>query len=227
MGMIETPGLRCLWSRRQGQDLIVLLPGVLMQPQDFADAGFFSDVDERQLSLDVCVVELDMAHAADGKALQPLVPGLLQPAQRQYRQIWLGGISLGGFMTLVTAQAHPGLVHGLCLLAPYPGSRLVTNAIARAGGLDAWQATPEQLSDAEYRVWHWLKSPPVDLPVFAGYGTSDRFVNGMRALCDRFPASARHPVEGDHDWPAWKRLWWAFLDRQWVGAQAPMYPGTP
>lgn len=106
----------------------------------------------------------------------------------------------------------PGAVDGLCLLAPYPGSRLTTNAITRAGGLSVWQATPEELSDPEFRMWNWLRRPPADFPVFVGYGTEDRFAAGMKQIADCFPASAGQALPGDHDWPVWQRLWEGFLD---------------
>jgi len=97
-------------------------------------------------------------------------------------------------------------------LAPYPGSRLTTNAIARAGGLAHWQATPEELTDPEFRMWRWLQKPPPDFPVFVGYGTEDRFAEGMQQIAECFPPAARHALPGDHDWPVWQLLWERFLD---------------
>jgi pimeloyl-ACP methyl ester carboxylesterase len=195
-----------------GEDLLVLLPGAYMQPEDFVQAGFFSAVSTRQLSLDLCAVALDVATITAGDALPQLQHQVLAPARANYRRVWLGGISLGGLLALCQAADQPATVDGLCLLAPYPGSRLTGNAITRAGGLDRWEASAEQLSDPEFRAWRWLKAPPPALPVFVGYGTEDRFADGMQRIAECFPPAARRAVPGDHDWPAWQQLWEYFLD---------------
>jgi pimeloyl-ACP methyl ester carboxylesterase len=205
--------LRTLRHDCGGTDLLVLLPGAYMLPGDFAKAGFFAAVDRRRLALDLVAVDLGLDAISNGSALPTLQAEVLAPArQKGYRRIWLGGISLGGLLALNHAANLPGSVDGLCLLAPYPGSRLTANAIAEAGGLDQWQATPEQLTDPEFRVWNWLKHPPPELPVFIGYGSEDRFAEGMQALAERLPPAARHIIPGDHEWPVWQVLWEHFLD---------------
>lgn len=208
--MNATP-LRCLRADRGAADLLVLLPGAHMRPEDFVEAGFFAEVEQRALALDLCAVAIDMATVSDGRAVGALRREVLQPARRTHGRVWLGGISLGGLLALETTASHPELVDGLCLIAPYPGSRLVINAIARAGGIDAWQPTAEALRDPDARVWHWLKAPPLHRPVFVGHGLQDRFADGMAQLAARFPEASRHTVAGDHDWPAWRALWLRFL----------------
>ena len=155
---------------------------------------------------------------ACGEAIPAILDQIIRPARRSYRRVWLGGISLGGLLALNLVADHPGEIDGLCLIAPYPGSRLTTNAIGRAGGLDAWQPTAEELRDPEFRVYRWLKAPPAELPVFVGHGRDDRFAGGMQAIAERFPANARQCVAGDHDWPAWRDLWEHFLDRRLFNA---------
>ena len=204
--------LRTLDLVRGSDTLLVLLPGAYMQPKDFVAAGFFAALERRELSLDLRIVALDLETITSGAALAMLQQQILDPARANYRRVWLGGISLGGLLAMCQAADQPQTVDGLCLLAPYPGSRLTANAIARAGGLDAWEASPEQLADPEFRAWRWLKSPPAALPAFVGYGSEDRFADGMRRIAECFPAAARHTVPGDHDWPAWQQLWEHFLD---------------
>lgn len=195
-------------------DLLVLLPGAYMTAADFEQAGFFAAVAERRLRLDLIAVDLGLDAISSGTALPALQAEILSPARQQgYARIWLGGISLGGLLALCHNADTPGAVDGLCLLAPYPGSRLTTNAIARAGGLATWQATPEELSDPEFRMWQWLRQPPAGFPVFVGYGTEDRFAAGMKQIADCFPTCAGQALPGDHDWPVWQRLWEHFLDR--------------
>lgn len=204
--------MNTLWQRYGADSLLMLLPGAYMAAQDFVANGFFETADRQRVSLDLCAVDLDLAAISAGDALPFVERELLLPARADYRSVWLGGISLGGLLALCQKVDRPDTVDGLCLLAPYPGSRLTTGEIDAAGGLDAWQPTPEQLADPEFRAWQWLKVPPADCPAFVGYGTEDRFAAGMKAIAGRFPEAVRRAVPGGHDWPAWQRLWEDFLD---------------
>jgi len=214
-----SPKLPTLRQTVGASSLLVLLPGAYMTAADFVSAGFFRSVAERGLALDLIAVDLDLAGISGGTALPALEAEILAPARQQgYTKIWLGGISLGGLLSLCHNADTPGGVDGLCLLAPYPGSRLTTNAIGRAGGLQHWQATAEELDDPEFRMWRWLQRPPADFPVFVGYGTEDRFAGGMKQIADCFPAASSHAIPGGHDWPVWQLLWEHFLDRDFFSA---------
>ena len=210
----RTLPLSTLTQSSGAPNLIIMLPGAYMTPEDYQQAGFFSAISQRNLQLDIATVHLDLEAISSGSALPAIQAEIIEPARQQgYQKIWLGGISLGGLLALSHAADYPGQVDGLCLLAPYPGSRLTTNAIARTGGLAAWQPTPEELDDPEFRVWQWLKQPPAELPSFVGYGTEDRFASGMQEIAACFPANTRHAIPGGHDWPVWQQLWEHFLDR--------------
>ena len=193
-------------------NLLVLLPGAYMTAADFAENGFTDAVDRRGLALDLCAVDLDLAAISAGQALPAVARQILAPAHADYHRVWLGGISLGGLLALCQKADHPESVDGLCLLAPYPGSRLTASAIDRAGGLDRWQASAEELADPEFRMWRWLQNPPAGLPIFVGYGREDRFAAGMQGIAERFPPAARAVVPGGHEWPVWQQLWEHFLD---------------
>jgi pimeloyl-ACP methyl ester carboxylesterase len=199
-------------QQRGADNLLVLLPGAYMTAVHYEENGFFSAVEQRQLNIDLFAVELDLDAVASGHAAPAIVEQILLPARANYGKVWLGGISLGGLLALCLNADHPGVVDGLCLIAPYPGSRLTTNAIDRAGSLDSWQATAEQLSDPEFRAYRWLKAPPAGFPVFVGYGSEDRFAPGMQSIAKRFPERARQTLPGGHDWPVWQVLWEHFLD---------------
>ena len=204
--------LRTLRHDGGGDSLLVLLPGAYMTPEHFVENGFFADVSVRHLKLDIVAVDLGLDAVSSGDALPAVIEQILIPARASYRQVWLGGISLGGLLALGLNADHPGLVDGLCLIAPYPGSRLTTNAIKRAGGLEVWEPTEIDLADPEFRAYRWLKAPPAGFPVFVGYGTEDRFAEGMQAIAERFPPAARCALRGDHDWPVWRDLWEHFLN---------------
>lgn len=201
------------WRQTQGHPaLAVLLPGACMKAGEMVAQGLPEAVRRRQLALDLCIVDLELAAISGGSALAALQQQVIAPARSSYRQIWLGGISLGGLLSLCHAADYPGSVDGLCLLAPYPGSRITRQRIVQAGGLEAWQPSPEELEDPEFRVWNWLKAAPLPLPAFIGYGREDRFASGMAPLAERFPPASRLTLPGGHDWSAWQPLWEGFLE---------------
>jgi len=191
--------------------LLVMLPGALMTPLHMEQAGLLAAVQQRGLPLDLIALDLHALEGCNRAALQTLA-GLLKQARMHYRQVWLGGISRGGQLALSCLAEDAAEVDGLCLVAPYAGSRLTTNAIQRAGGIDVWQASPAQLQDPEFRLWQWLKQPDIQIPVFMGYGAQDRFADGMALLAARLPTAHHCQVPGAHDWPVWQRLWAQLLD---------------
>ncbi len=207
-----TTALRTVGTLSGAPHLIVMLPGAAMAPEAMFDAGFAQAIAHRGLPLDLLAVDigglgLDAVHTWD--ALQSSV---LTPARERGARAWLGGISLGGLIAMAHLAARPGVADGLCLLAPYPGSRPSVNVIERAGGVEQWQPTEADLQDPELRVWRWLQCPPPALSVFIGHGTEDRFADRIQRLAERFPLASRHTVAGGHDWSAWAPLWARFLD---------------
>ena len=198
--------------------LLVLLPGACMTPGDFVDAGFAAALDARRLPVDLAIPAIDLANITDGSALPEIREEILRPARETYRRVWLGGISLGGFLSLLHCARHPEEVDGLLLLAPYPGSRITHRTIAAAGGLAAWQPTPEQRADPEFELWNWLRRAPTNLPMHIDYGSEDRFAAGMAGLANALPQARVRTRPGGHDWPVWRAAWEDFLD---TGTLAP------
>ena len=217
--MNTTPEVVRRPPQRRAERLMVLLPGAYMTPAQFIDAGFADVPAIRDGRLDLALPALDLTAITAGTALAMVQAEAVEPARRAgYREVWLGGISLGGFLALAYAADGLGTIDGLCLLAPYPGSRITQAAIAAAGGPATWQPAAAQRADPEFRVWHWLRRCPADLPVFCGYGIDDRFADGMAALAAALPATEAVVVPGGHDWTAWRPLWDHFL------ATGPMSP---
>lgn len=199
-------------SQLCGADSVLLmLPGALMTPQHMVQAGLFAEVEQRGLALDLIAPDLHAEGADNQLALRCLEQDWLAPARERYQRVWLGGISRGGQLALSCLAGRTGEVHGLCLLAPYAGGRLTTNAIDRAGGLGAWQAGPDQQTDPDVRLWQWLKQPLPQVPMFMGYGAQDRFADGMRLLARHMPEATHITLPGEHDWAVWLPLWQRFL----------------
>jgi pimeloyl-ACP methyl ester carboxylesterase len=195
---------------------MVWLPGAHQGARDFADAGFAQAVRARHAALDLVFVDLELTHVCDRSALEHLRTGLVLPARAAGVALWLGGISLGGLLVLDYAARYPGEIDGLCLLAPYLGSRLLTAEIAQAPGLAAWQPGTLAETDEERRIWRYLKVRSGTPPLYLGFGRQDRFAAAHRLAADTLPPEAVDVIDGSHDWPTWFRLWENFLDSRFT-----------
>jgi alpha-beta hydrolase superfamily lysophospholipase len=196
---------------------IVLLPGAYHALEEFIAAGFDQALRERALALELILAAPELAHLNDRGWLAQLRTEVIAPARaRGNGALWLGGISLGGFMALRFAAESTQALDGLCLLAPYLGSRIIAAEVGAHGTLSAW-TPPAMLADDddERRIWRFVQQLPRMSPaprVFLGYGREDRFADTQRLLARALPAAASREVAGGHDWPVWRALWDGFLD---------------
>jgi len=191
---------------------MIWLPGAYHAAQDFVNEGFARAAVQRRIPLDLRFVDLEMQHLDDRDVFQRLRSEIVLPAQDSGAAVWLAGISLGGLVALDYASAHPGELHGLCLLAPYLGNRMLINEIAAAPGLSGWQPGEFAESDTERRIWRYIKTRVDSRPLFLGYGKGDRFSAAHDMLAAALPAEWVEVVAGDHQWGTWLRLWESFLD---------------
>lgn len=199
--------------------LLVLLPPAFGTARDFVEQGFIASIRSRGLPVDVIAVEAVADHYLDQTVVARLHADVIAPAlARGYRRLWLGGISIGGFGSLLYLQAHGAQIEGLLLLAPYLGSRPVVNEVLRAGGFARWQPQAAASDDHEQRLLAWLKgattTPAKSPPIFVGYGTEDRFAPSIEVLTDALPVDRVVRQPGAHDWATWSGLWHALLDRR-------------
>ena len=201
--------------------LVILLPGAYGQPQDFVHAGFISAVRMRLLPMDILMAELPFDQVADDSILAEIHSSLVEPALKvDYRQIWLAGISIGGYVAMAYADHYPGQLSGMLLLAPYPGNRMTTGEISSVGGIHAWTPAPIAADDTERRIWFWLKNHAGSIPVHLGYGLDDRFAAGHVLMAQALLPANLDTLPGSHDWPVWQQLWQNFLDRQFMYLQS-------
>jgi hypothetical protein len=192
---------------------MVWLPGAYHAAQDFVTAGFAAAVQERRAPLDLIFIDMDLEHVGDRSVLQRLHSDMVSPARAAGVTLWLGGISLGGLFALDYAASHPEDLDGLCLLAPYLGSRILTNEIALAPGLAAWQPGELAEIDEERRIWRYIQSRHAgSRPLYLGFGREDRFSAAHELLAATLPADSVNVIAGAHDWSTWRRLWENFLD---------------
>jgi pimeloyl-ACP methyl ester carboxylesterase len=196
--------------------LVVLLPGVRSDPEEFVREGFVQALRQRSIAADVMLVDAHIGYYNDRSIIDRLDADVLGPARSGgYRAVWFVGISLGGFGALLHEEMVPGNAAGVVLLAPYLGDRPTSEAIYAAGGLRAWNppagALPPEKMDAS--LWRWLHAyamqpaPQARPPLYLGYGVSDRYAFSHRLLAAVLPAERVFTTAGGHDWPAWRQLW--------------------
>lgn len=210
-------------SALQANTLIILLPGAYQQPEDFIEQGFIRAVQERDLSIDLMMAELSFSHIADRTALTEIHTDLILPAiTKGYKNIWLAGISIGGYVAIAYANRYAeycdGRLSGQLLLAPYPGNRITTKLIADAGGIQSWQPESIAEEDTELGNWHWLKThaDATNIEVYLGYGADDRFADGHLMMAQALPENRVNKIAGEHTWPVWQQLWCDFLDARFA-----------
>lgn len=204
--------------------LIVLLPGAYDTAEDFQRHGFAQAVQRHGVAADLVMADAHIGYYNDDLIVERLQRDIVEPARRKgYRRIWLAGISLGGYGSLLYAKRHGTEISGMFLMAPFLGNRSLIAEVQRAGGLAAWQ--PGQVSPADYdrRLWAWLKgyAPAPGAgeerpPLVIGYGLSDRFAGSNALLAASLPDGHAFTTEGGHDWAPWRRLWDDFLGRKFL-----------
>jgi pimeloyl-ACP methyl ester carboxylesterase len=214
-----------LQSGQRAEHLLVMLPGAQEEPEDFEKLGFVQHVRRRGLNVDILAVDSHIGYFDHYQIAERLQKDVIEPARlKGYRGIWLVGISLGGFGSVLHTLKHPQEVSGVILLAPYTGTRGITRSIIEAGGLESWRPEQGQGSEAadwEIPLWRHLR----DLSrkererakegrapqLWLGYGAHDRFAASLELLRSSLPAVNTLVVQGGHDWPAWTALWQKFL----------------
>jgi dienelactone hydrolase len=200
-----------------GGTLVLMLPGAGSVPEEFETAGFVDAMRQRGIAAEAVIADAHLGYYNDRSVIDELRRHVVLPArERGIRQVWLVGISLGGFGALGYAARHPGEVAGVFAIAPYLGRRTLQRDIVAAGGPVIWQRTaqPEGPDDLDTQVWRDLAAPrPGAPPVWLGFGADDRFAASHRLAASVLPAERVSTVPGGHDWPPWRALWVAWLAR--------------
>jgi pimeloyl-ACP methyl ester carboxylesterase len=209
---------------------LVMLPAAYADPSDFVKHGFVRAVRDRSLEVDLVLAGFQLQEVGDRSVFTRLREELLMPACAHGCAVWLGGISLGGYLALGYAERHPGELAGLCLFAPYLGSHLITSEIERARGLESWRPGAFPEDDDERRVWRFIRTlRSGSLPVHLGLGREDRFGRRHSLMAAALAPGSVDVVPGGHDWPTWRRLWDRFLDARLAPERRPAgpEPGEP
>jgi pimeloyl-ACP methyl ester carboxylesterase len=198
---------------RSASRRVLLLPPAYSQPEDFLRAGFAEAVRGRGLDVDLLLIEPHLRSVTDRGVLTELAQLIVAAHTAGCASVWLGGISLGAYLALASAERQAAGLDGLCLFAPYLGSHIVTGEIERAGGVGAWEPGVPEADDEERRIWRFIKTQARGpLPIHLGLGRDDRFSARHRTLAAALAPESVDVVPGGHEWPVWRTLWERFLD---------------
>jgi pimeloyl-ACP methyl ester carboxylesterase len=196
--------------------LLVFLPGIRDKAAVFAEEGFVAAVHANGIQADMIGVEAHLDYYVKKEFLPRLKADVIAPARRLgYDNIWLVGVSLGGFGALWYDIENPGDLAGIVALAPYLGEPEVVEEVARAGGLRGWRPAANAELDDQHRIWRGLKSyerrERCEGRVYLGYGRQDKFAAPEGMLAAVLPLGQVFTIEGGHDWSAWRPLWDSIL----------------
>ncbi len=203
---------------QQSKNLLILMAGAGDRHDAFQKYGYIDEAKKANLNADIWAVDAHYGYFTELTIRERLHLDVVLPAKAKgYECIWMGGISLGGFGSLIYQQKHPTELTGLVLIAPYIGNKGTMAEIEAAGGLDSWSPTNIPEHD-ERNLWLMLKQyrPNITLtaslpPIYLLYGKDDRFAAFHRMLDTRLDRKYVNAVEGGHDWLPWQQVWREFV----------------
>ena len=219
-------------SRTPAKCLVVFMPGVADRAHTFRKEGFVEALRTRNLSVDVVAADATVGYYLRGIEAPAVDRDVVGPAlQNHYDQVWMIGVSMGGFGTLHYASSFPARLDGVLVLAPHLGEETVLQRIRDAGGLDRWAPPPpERFHGHNYTedTWRWLRSRTIDgapgPELYLGYGEGDIITGRSQLLVKAMPASHVFKDEGGHSWGTWRRLFGQFLDQSSFADRCRMEP---
>lgn len=188
--------------------LFILLPGVGDNEKSFADHGFIKALQSKYTDFDVITVSAHIKYYEPLTIVDRIREDIVLSAINVgYKEIYIGGISLGGLGSLLYLKNYPSELAGVLILAPYLAER------EYFGYLIDGQAEPENLRDRN--IWPWLSSlsPETNSKIYLAYGEQDKFNEALSLLRIYLPKNHTISVQGVHRWSTWKKLWPMLLDK--------------
>ncbi len=201
------------------ENLFVFLRGLGGSHRSFEAEGMVEEVRKRSIPFDMVAPNAHFGYYSQRTLVQRLEADVMRPArQKGYKNIWLVGISMGGLGSMLFIREKPEYVQGAFLISPFLGYDDMVKEIENQKGVHSWE--PGEFNpndDWERMLWHWIKTKvagSVELPVFLGFGRSDRYRRGQKLLSTVLADDRFQIIEGGHDYATFKKLWVDFLDNR-------------
>ncbi|HJV88575.1 MAG TPA: alpha/beta hydrolase [Noviherbaspirillum sp.] len=195
-----------------GRRLVIFLPGIDDLAEDFERRGFIDDMRRHGIMADAIAIDAHYGYYATRTIHDRITDDVVSSARSAgYEEIWLAGISLGGFGAASYAARHASDISGLLLFAPYLGGAPLIREIVAAGGIDRWEPGEVGTDDYQRALWSWFKQhlsrDDPALPIYLAYGNRDMFRRANGLLGQVLPQERVLSIPGGHDWHTWKALW--------------------
>jgi pimeloyl-ACP methyl ester carboxylesterase len=230
---VPMPAVRHAAPAGNATGLIVMLPGMGDQPDDYVKNGFVAMVHAANPNMDVLCADAHFGYYKNSSIVERLHEDLIASIAKQYQHVWLLGISLGGLGTVAYAAEHPDVVDGVILLAPYMGNKAVIDEVRAAGGPRSWQQpdSSEPLNASErryYELWTWyhdVVTQPERMPrLFLGCGEQDGFHAATQLVAAELPQQQTMTCPGGHKWTVWRELFTQLAPNALTDLSRPLAP---
>lgn len=202
IGVIEYISPALASDSKHNRQLMVLLPGIGDRAAIFAQQGVVEAVRRQNPNTDVIAVEAHFKYYQARTLVERLSQDIIKPARAAgYRQIYLGGVSLGGFGSLLYLKHYPDDITKIFILAPYLGDEQDYSYLAK-------QTAPPQ-NPRDVNIWAWLTQLPESTKnkIYLAYGADDKFALPNGLLAQLLPDDHVVVQAGQHNWNTWAALW--------------------
>ncbi len=208
---------------KSAKHLVVFLPGLGDDPEDVVEGGLIDEM-KAAPQFDAVVADAHFGYYKEFVVLDRLHADVIGPIRDRYDEMWIVGVSMGGYGAVSYAERYPKEVTGVVLLAPYMGESDITEDIEEAGSLEAWRSEdfPAETKRTRHGVsiWKWLKQRPKypDEPaIYLGCGDEDSHMRQLKLLRPVLPSDHILVRPGGHDWDVWRPLFHDIVQAELVG----------
>jgi len=206
---INYPQQNVTSEHKSARQLMVLLPGIGDKASAFDKYGVIDLIRAAHPNMDVIAVDAHVKYYEARTVIERLRQDIIKPAlDAGYDAIYLGGISLGGFGSLLYIKQYPDDINKIFILAPYLGDAQDYNYLIEN------TAAPQLPRDIN--LWPWLTQLPdaTKNKIYLAYGTHDKFAVPNGLLADRLPQDHTVTQPGKHNWKTWAKLWPGLLAKR-------------
>ena len=210
-------------SGTKTSNLLIMFPGINSSGSDFIDFGFIEPFQEKYNNVDIILVDTRLAYVEAGNISERIQNEIIVPAYAKgYDNIWLVGVSLGGFSSLLYNRDFAENVNGIVLIAPYLGDLYSVSDLIDHPSPKKWSLDNKNSTDRSIRFWRYLltltkpnKDNELKTDLFIAYGDKDRSSQLHQLLASQIKKENVYINEdGGHNWISWKPLWINMLDHK-------------
>ncbi|MEN0036118.1 MAG: alpha/beta hydrolase-fold protein [Cellvibrio sp.] len=198
--------------------LMVLLPGIGDGAEKFYQHGVVDMIQHKYPDMDVIAVNAHLKYYQARTITEQLRTDIIKPARDAgYQEIYLGGISLGGFGSLLYLRQYPEDIAKAFIMAPYLGEAQDYDYLLA----DSTKEISTTAAPTENSIWLWLTSLPdvTRQKIYLAYGAEDKFATSNNLLAKYISPEQVLVQRGKHHWKTWEQLWPALLAKPDVAKQ--------